>query len=253
MKVSPKDKARKTMSRRKLTKRDKQIIKYIPLVKYVVARMFSRVPSFVDRDDMFQAGMVGLIQAVDQFDPSRAVKFESYALHRIRGAIKDSFREIDWAPRSVRQKSLEAERAIHQLETELGRAPTEFEVAQKMNIPLEEYRDLIGAMSAVRVFSLDHPIWCSEEDSGGIPLSEMTEGGIFELDIDTLELQKIIYKTLRLLPERERLILVLYYYENLTLKEIAVVLSVTESRVSQLHSQAILKIKDQIKNIEIIE
>lgn len=215
-------------------------MQYIPLVKYVMGRMFATIPSHISREDMLQAGMVGLIQAVDQYDPNRAVKFESYAIPRIRGAILDSFREADWAPRSIRQRALSIERAISQLEAELGRSPGEAEVAAKLGISLREYQRQLETMSAVRIYSLNHPFWRSEDGGDFEPAAPQEE---IECAVDRERSENVVSEALSLLPDRERLILILYYYENLTFKEIATVLSITESRICQLHAQALLKIR----------
>ncbi len=206
--------------------REKQIAQYIPLVKFVIGRYFATVPAHVDREDMLQAGLVGLIQAVDQFDPDRSVQFKNYAIPRIRGAILDSFREADWAPRSVRQKTMVIEKAICGLEADLGRSPMESEVAEKLGISLEEYQSQLDDANSLRVYSLQHPFWQSEDGASYEP-PDTDEDHFADEKIDPDELQTIIYKTLGELPDRERLILILYYYENLTFKEIAVVLGIT--------------------------
>jgi len=230
--------------------REKQIVQYIPLVKYVVGRLFASIPSYVNREDMLQAGVVGLIQAVDQFDPDRSVRFESYAIPRIRGAILDSFRETDWAPRSIRQKAIAVEKAINYLEAELGRSPSESEVAARLGISLRAYQSQLEDMSAVRIFSLNHPFWQADDGSQFEPAAPEEETETWQDKTNREGTPTLVYETLTALPDRERLILILYYYENLTFKEIATVLGITESRISQLHSQALLKIRSNFKKGE---
>lgn len=234
-----------------LSERERRILRYLPLVKRVIGRMFGTLPSFVDRKELFQAGVVGLIQAVDQYDPSLGTKLESYAIPRIRGAILDSLREMDWAPRSLRHKASLLERTIDHLCAKLGRSPSEEEIARELGVNLEQYRTMVGEVSAARLFSLDHPFWETEEGEwvdDEVRLSDPSAH--IEEQVDRKELQERVVALLRALPERERLIMVLYYYEELTFKEIAAILGVTESRVCQLHTQIVLSIRSQLRRDE---
>jgi RNA polymerase sigma factor for flagellar operon FliA len=238
-------------SAQQLSERERQIMRYLPLVKQVIGRMFGSLPAFVDRKELFQAGVVGLIQAIDQYDPSVGTKLESYAIPRIRGAILDSLREMDWAPRSLRHKATLIERAIDELCAQLGRCPTEDEVAVRMGVSIEQYRTMLNEVSTFRLFSLDHPFWEAEEADWvdeETPLSD-SAARVDEL-VDRKELQEKVVAVLRSLPERERLIMVLYYYEELTFKEIAAILGVSESRICQLHTQTILSIRSQLRKDE---
>ncbi|MBC7187793.1 MAG: FliA/WhiG family RNA polymerase sigma factor [Calditrichaeota bacterium] len=238
-------------SAEQLSERERRILRYLPLVKRVIGRMFGTLPSFVDRKELFQAGVVGLIQAVDQYDPSVGTKLESYAIPRIRGAILDSLREMDWAPRSLRHKASLIERAIDKLCAKLGRAPSEGEIARELGVNLEQYRTMVGEVGAARLLSLDHPFWETEEGEwvdDEVRLSDPSAH--IEEQVDRKDLQERVVALLRALPERERLIMVLYYYEELTFKEIAAILGVTESRVCQLHTQIVLSIRSQLRRDE---
>ncbi|MCR4438134.1 MAG: FliA/WhiG family RNA polymerase sigma factor [bacterium] len=234
-----------------LSERERCILRYLPLVKRVIGRMFATLPSFVDRKELFQAGVVGLIQAIDQYDPSVGTKLESYAIPRIRGAILDSLREMDWAPRSLRHKASLIERAIDHLCAKLGRSPSEEEIAKELGVDLERYRTMLGEVSAAHLLSLDHPFWETEEAEWVDEEVRLSDPAAhIDEQVDRQGLQERVVALLRALPERERLIMVLYYYEELTFKEIAAILGVTESRVCQLHTQIVLSIRSQLRRDE---
>ncbi|MDZ7338310.1 MAG: FliA/WhiG family RNA polymerase sigma factor [candidate division KSB1 bacterium] len=234
-----------------LTERQRQIMKYLPLVKRVIGRMFATLPSFVDRKELFQAGVIGLIQAIDQYDPSEGTKLESYAIPRIRGAILDMLRQMDWATRSLRHKATLIERVIDELCGQLGRCPTEEEVAARLGVDLAQYHSMLSEVGAAKVLSIDTPLW---DEDGEVWARDVPEGTEYpeQLDeqIDRGELQERVVAVLRDLPERERLIMVLYYYEELTFKEIGTILGISESRVCQLHTQTILSIRSQLRRDE---
>lgn len=238
-------------SAQQLCERERRIMRYLPLVKQVIGRMFGSLPAHVDRKELFQAGVVGLIQAIDQYDPNAGTKLESYAIPRIRGAILDNLREMDWAPRSLRHKATLIERTIDKLCGELGRSPTEEEVAHRLQISIEQYRAMLSEVSVLRHLSLDHPFWEAEE--GELVDEEASlhdHGALVEERLDRKELQERLVALLQALPERERLIMILYYYEELTFKEIAAVLGVTESRVCQLHTQIVLGLRSRLRKDE---
>jgi RNA polymerase sigma factor FliA len=229
--------------------RDRLILTYAPLVKYVAGRLGSGLPSHVDESDLVSYGLLGLIDAIERYDPTRDVKFETYAIQRIRGAIIDELRSMDWVPRSVRSRARDIEKAIAQLEGQLLRAPTDEEIAEKLGVSEVELDDSLLEISRSSIAALDE-LWASPTGSGdAVALVDTIEdphsvepGG----EIEKTELKELIGESISSLPEREKLVITLYYYEELTLREIGEVLSVTESRVSQLHTKAILRLKARL-------
>ena len=197
--------------------RDRLILTYAPLVKYVAGRLGSGLPAHVDEGDLVSYGLLGLIGAIERYDPGRDIKFETYAMSRIKGAIIDELRALDWVPRSVRARAREIERAIADLESKLGRAPTDEEISAKIGISEEELEDSLTDISRSSIAALDET-----------------------------ETREALADAISRLPEREKLVVTLYYYEELTLREIGEVLGVTESRVSQLHTKAILRLKARL-------
>lgn len=214
---------------------------YVPLVRHEALRLQVRLPASVELDDLLQAGGIGLLNAVERFDALRGTAFTTYAVQRIRGAMLDELRSRDWVPRSVRRNAREVASAIHQLEQGLGRHATELEVAKQLDLSLEEYRQRLLDTNNSQLFSYDE--YCEEHgDSAELvtemheianPLRQLMEGHLSERVIDAIEA----------LPDREKMVLTLYYQEELNLKEIGAVLDVGESRVSQLHSQAIKRLR----------
>jgi RNA polymerase sigma factor FliA len=229
--------------------RDRLILTYAPLVKYVAGRLGSGLPSHVDESDLVSYGLLGLIDAIERYDPDRDVKFETYAIQRIRGAIIDELRSMDWVPRSVRSRARDIEKAIMQLESQLLRAPTDEEIAKKLGVSEEELDGALLEISRSSIAALDE-LWSSPTGSGdAVALVDTIEdphsvepGG----EIEKTELKELIGESIASLPEREKLVITLYYYEELTLREIGEVLGVTESRVSQLHTKAILRLKARL-------
>jgi RNA polymerase sigma factor for flagellar operon FliA len=231
--------------------RDKLILAYSPLVKYVAGRMSSGLPAHIEEEDLVSYGLLGLIGALERFDLSRNIKFETYAVTRIKGAIIDELRALDWVPRSVRSWARKVEAAVTQLENHLARAPTDEETAEKLGIGVDEYLDILNQISCASIVALDE-FW----DSSGTGQDNKVNL------IDTLEdsdapdpsrayrvqvIKETLAGAIERLPERERIVIGLYYYEGLTLKEIGEVLGVTESRVSQLHTKAVLRLRGRIK------
>jgi RNA polymerase sigma factor for flagellar operon FliA len=226
--------------------RDRLILTYAPLVKYVAGRIGSGLPAHVDEGDLVSYGLLGLIGAIERFDPERDIKFETYAMARIKGAIIDELRALDWVPRSVRSRAREIERAITDLEARLGRAPTDDEIAGKVGITTEELEDSLTAISRSSIAALDE-LWTVSGEGGDqvslLDTIEDTEGPDPQLELTQTETREALGEAIARLPEREKLVVTLYYYEELTLREIGEVLGVTESRVSQLHTKAILRLK----------
>jgi RNA polymerase sigma factor FliA len=229
--------------------RDRLIVNYAPLVKYVGARLGSGLPAHVDEGDLVSYGLLGLIGAIERYDPEREVKFETYAIARIRGSIIDELRAMDWVPRSVRARARDIERAVAELEGRLGRAPTDEEIAEKLGMTEEELDAGLTEISRSSIAALDELWTISSSGSDQVALIDTiadTEGPEPESALAQTELKEAIGEAIARLPEREKLVVTLYYYEELTLREIGEVLGVTESRISQLHTKAILRMKARL-------
>ncbi len=230
--------------------RDRLILAYSPLVKYVAGRMSSGLPAHIEEGDLVSYGLLGLIGALERFDLSRNIKFETYAVSRIKGAIIDELRALDWVPRSVRSWARKVEAAITQLENELSRAPSDEETAARLEIGVDEYHEILNQVSCASVVALDE-FW----DSSGsgqdrvnlIDTIEDTEAPDPSKACRVSAIKETLAAAIERLPERERIVIGLYYYEGLTLKEIGEVLGVTESRVSQLHTKAVLRLRGRVK------
>jgi RNA polymerase sigma factor for flagellar operon FliA len=229
--------------------RDRLILTYAPLVKYVAGRLGSGLPAHVDEGDLVSYGLLGLIGAIERFDPDRDIKFETYAISRIKGSIIDELRSLDWVPRSVRSRAREIERAIAELESRLGRAPTDDEIAQKIGITEAELGDSLSDISRSSIAALDE-LWTMSGETGDqvslLDTIEDTDGAEPQSALAQTEMREALGEAIARLPEREKLVVTLYYYEELTLREIGEVLGVTESRVSQLHTKAILRLKARL-------
>src|SRR5579875_1594081 len=223
---------------------------YSPLVKYVAGRMSSGLPGHVEESDLISYGLGGLISAIERFDLSREIKFETYAITRIRGAIIDELRNLDWVPRSVRARAREIERINTRLEARLQRAPTDEEMAAELGITIDEFQDTLLQISNSTIVALDE-LW-NVQDATGDQVSLLDtlpdrEAPDPQQLVDQSELRDRIADAIAVLPEREKLVVALYYYENLTLREIGEVLGVTESRVSQLHTKAVLRLRSKLQ------
>ena len=228
--------------------RDRLILTYAPLVKYVAGRLGSGLPAHIDEGDLVSYGLLGLIGAIERYDPARDIKFETYAIARIKGAIIDELRALDWVPRSVRSRAREIERAIAELEAKLGTAPTDEQIAAKVGISVEELEESLTDISRSSIAALDE-LWSVSGDGDQVSLMDTIEDitGPRPADIlDAAEVREALADAIARLPEREKLVVTLYYYEELTLREIGEVLGVTESRVSQLHTKAILRLKARL-------
>jgi len=232
--------------------RQELVEKYARLVKYVAGRMAVGLPHYVEFNDLVSAGLLGLIQAIDNFDHERGIKFETYAIPRIRGAILDELRSQDWFPRSLRRKAKQLEEAYAVLEARLGRPATDQEVAAELQVDVSELDGIVGEVAVATIMSLD-------ADASGEDSDQSTSLGDYIADpkaedleraIAAQEMREIIANRMSELPEKEQLVLVLYYYEELTLKEIGEILDVTESRVCQIHTKAIMRLKGKIQRHE---
>jgi RNA polymerase sigma factor for flagellar operon FliA len=225
------------------------VVAYSPLVKYVGGRMASGLPAHVEEADLNSYGLVGLISAIQRFEPERDIKFETYAITRIKGAIIDELRSLDWVPRSVRARAREIERTNSKLEHRLQRAPTDEEMAAELQMTVDDFQDALLQISNSSVAALDE-LWTVSDASGDQVSLLDTLQDPDALDpaqvIDATDLKDRVSDAIARLPEREKLVVALYYYENLTLREIGEVLGVTESRVSQLHTKAVLRLRGRL-------
>jgi RNA polymerase sigma factor FliA len=229
--------------------RDKLLLEYAPLVKYIAQRIAVNLPSSVDRNDLVSSGIFGLIKAVETFEPERGFKFETYAGHKIRGAILDDLRAMDWVPRSVRQKAREIQRVYAKLENELGRMPYDDEVCKELNVSMKEFEDILSEVTPATIVSLEEAMPDGEADSKEIRIIDTIEdpgSGNPLKELGFNEVKNILKEAIAALPEKEKLVIALYHYEELTLKEIGVVLDISESRVSQIHSKVILKLRSKL-------
>lgn len=224
--------------------KDKLIVEYVPLVKLVAGRLSMYLGYTVEYDDLVGYGVFGLIDAIDKFDMMKEVKFETYASLRIRGAILDQIRKMDWIPRTVRQKQKKMENAIKEIEARVGRTATDAEIAESLGISDDEYMEWQGQMNVTNVVSLNEFM----EQGSDVPRDTL-KSDTFDTPEEVLEkseLKQMLMDSLELLTEREKQVILFYYYEELTLKEIAAVLDVSESRVSQLHTKALQKMKTNL-------
>ncbi len=236
--------------------RERLVLAYSPLVKYVAGRMGSGLPSHVDDADLISYGLLGLITAIERFEPERQIKFETFAITRIKGSIIDELRSLDWVPRSVRSRAREIERANAKLEHQLHRAPTDEEMASALEISVEEFQESLVKIANSSVVALDE-LWTVSDSSGDQVSLLDTIHDEHAVDpaaeMDVVEMKDRLGDAIGRLPEREKLVVALYYYENLTLREIGEVLGVTESRVSQLHTKAVLRLKSRFQGDALTE
>ncbi|MER5641578.1 RNA polymerase sigma factor WhiG [Kitasatospora sp. NPDC002227] len=232
--------------------REQLILHYSPLVKYVAGRVGVGLPTNVEQADFVSSGIFGLIDAIEKFDIDRAIKFETYAISRIRGAIIDELRALDWIPRSVRQKAKAVERTYATLEARLRRTPHEPEVAAEMGIPLEDLHAIFSQLSLANVVALDELLHPAGEGGDRLSLMDTLEDIAADNPVEIAEdreLRRLLATAVNTLPEREKTVVTLYYYEGLTLAEIGQVLGVTESRVSQIHTKSVLQLRAKLSDI----
>jgi RNA polymerase sigma factor FliA len=232
--------------------RERLILHYSPLVKFVAGRVAAGLPQNIEQADLVSYGIFGLIDAIDKFDPKRGFKFETYAISRIKGAIIDELRSIDWVPRSVRSKARAIERAYSKLENELRRTPDDAEVATELGLSEGEFAQTLSQISFVGLVALDELLSAGSERGSSATVGDTIADGAhdpvqaFELD----EMKHVLADAINRMPDRERLVLTLYYYEGLTLSEIGQVLGVTESRVCQIHTKAIFQLRGRLSEPE---
>jgi RNA polymerase sigma factor FliA len=234
------------------TARERLVVAYSPMVKFVAGRLGAGLPSHVEDADLISYGLMGLIGAIERFDLERGIKFETFAMTRIRGAIIDELRSLDWVPRSVRSRAREIEAAQSALEHELQRAPSEAELAAKLGVSEEELRASLLEIANSSVYALDE-LWAISDASGDQVslLDTISDPGAEDpqKSLASSEVKDRLTEAVGTLPEREQLVVALYYYESLTLREIGEVLGVTESRVSQLHTKAVMRMKSALQGV----
>lgn len=229
--------------------RDRLVLEYAPLIKYIAQKIASRLPANIELDDLISSGVIGLMDAIEKYDSSRDNKFKTYAEFRIRGAILDELRAQDWVPRSVREKAKILERVYSKIEQSHGRQATDEEVCDELGISQEEFHELLNQVRSVSLLSYDDLSHFSKADKRA--LHGYGEGGTKAptpfSEVSSAHVKRLVAEAIYELPEKQRLVLSLYYYEDLNLKEIGRVLDVTESRVSQLHTQAIIRLKAKLR------
>ncbi len=227
--------------------KNRLVVEYSPLIKFIAQKIASRLPANIELDDLISSGVIGLMDAIDKWDPTRDNKFKTYAEFRIRGAILDELRAQDWVPRSIRDKAKVLDKTVVQLEAELGRMATDEEISKALSISVDEYHDLINQVRPVSLLSIDEAQTFSSTDKKSIlNLLEGTKLHNPHTQLNLKIVKSYITTAIEELPERQRLVLSLYYYEDLNLKEIGKVLRVTESRVSQLHAQAVSRLRNKL-------
>jgi len=230
--------------------REEIVHKYLHLVKYVAGRISVNLPPNVELNDLINDGILGLIDAIEKYDDARGVKFETYAITRINGAILDALRSLDWVPRAVRQRARELERAYQELEAEFGRVPSEEEVAQKMGVTQKELGTIMQRVRGTSVLSLEE--FLPNEKGYEIPLVDTLKDGDNDvtLEVESREIKASLVKAVEELPNQERIVISLYYFEGKTLKEIKGELNVSESRVSQIHAQAVIHLRQKLRELK---
>ena len=236
---------------RKERQKEVALSRYAPLVKYVVDRLALHLPKSVERDDLISAAIIGLFDALEKYDASKGTKFETYAIWRIRGAILDELRSLDWASRSIRRKARNVEEVARELGQRLGRAATEEEVADALNLSPVELSRLLDEVHGTALLSLSKSV-SSDEDQDFIQLEDIVDDPTHRDALDQLETdeaREVLLETIDGLPEQQRLVVALYYYEEMTLKEIGEALHISESRVSQIHTRAVKTLKARLGRI----
>ena len=231
--------------------REEVIKRYSPMIKYVANRIAMRLPPHIEVDDLISVGVLGLMDAISKYDSSRGAKFKTYAEFRVRGAILDELRAMDWVPRSIRQKASNVDKVVQTLQAKLSRSPEDEEVAKEMGLSLDQFHDTLNETKSIPIFSLED-LGIAKESGEQQSLLDCLAGKADadpQTQIRLIELKEIIAKAIDALPEKERLMVSLYYYEELTMKEIGAVLEITESRVSQIHSKAVYRLRTKLKAI----
>jgi len=229
--------------------KEKVVLANMPLISYISERLAVSLPHSVELDDLKSLGVLGLIDAIENYKPEKQVRFTSYAALRIKGSIIDGLRSLDWVPRSVRKKARNLEKLLHQLESELGRPVTDKEMAVRLGVELHEYQSMLEEVSPISFLSLNDTVY--EDGDQAIRLGDVIKDaesfGPYS-DLERKEVKQILVEGINSLPEREKLVLALYYYEELTLKEIGEVMQISESRVCQIHTEAMLRLRGKLRH-----
>ena len=231
--------------------REHLIMEHAPLIKYIVNRIAVRLPSHIDLDDLMNTGVIGLMDAIEKYDPEKNCKFKTYAEFRIKGAILDQLRSLDWVPRSVRQKSRRLERAYGEVEQRLGRSASDDEVADSLGLQLDKFHELLNQVRGISLVNLEEIRGTNSDGDRTGTYADIIEDVNSENPFASLklhEMKQIIADTIATLPEKERLVVSLYYYEDLNMKEIGQILGITESRVCQIHTKSVLRLRSKLKN-----
>jgi len=230
--------------------KDEIVVEYAPLIKYIAQKIASRLPANIELDDLMSCGVIGLMDAIEKFDPTRDNKFKTYAEFRIRGAILDELRAQDWVPRSIREKAKVIDRAYSKLESEFGRPATDEEMCKELSLTKEEFHDMLNKAKSVSMLNIDDSATFNRNDKRTMAgMNEESKHVNPFTAVSNKNFRDKIKEGISQLPEKQRLVLSLYYYEDLNLKEIGQVLDVTESRVSQLHTQAVAKLKAKLQTM----
>jgi len=234
------------------TLKEQIVLEHTPLIRYIVNRIAVRLPSHIDLDDLHNTGVIGLMDAIEKYDPDKNCKFKTYAEFRIKGAILDQLRSLDWVPRSVRQKSRRLERAYGEVEQRLGRSASEEEVADSLGLQIDKFHELLNQVRGISLVNLEEIRGSSPDGDRNGSFADIVEDVHSENPFASLKLQEmkeIIGDTITTLPEKERLVVSLYYYEDLNMKEIGSILGITESRVCQIHTKAVLRLRSKLKGM----
>jgi RNA polymerase sigma factor for flagellar operon FliA len=234
------------------TLREQIVLEHTPLIRYIVNRIAVRLPSHIDLDDLYNTGVIGLMDAIEKYDPEKNCKFKTYAEFRIKGAILDQLRSLDWVPRSVRQKSRKLERAYGEVEQRLGRSASEDEVADSLGLQLDKFHELLNQVRGISLVNLEEIRGSNPDGDRTGTYADIIEDVHSENPFASLKLtetKQAIADTISTLPEKERLVISLYYYEDLNMKEIGNILGITESRVCQIHTKSVLRLRQKLKGL----
>ena len=233
------------------SERNALILEHLPQIKYIAQRISTKLPSHVELNDLISTGVLGLLDAIEKFDSTRGVKFKTYAELRIKGAILDSLRSLDWAPRSLRKKSKDLEKVYHDIEQRLGRPATDKEICEEMGISLDEFYELVDQIKGLNLGSFQEVSGHDDEKTGDPLVTYVPDAPQMDpfFMFHKSEVKEILAAAIDLLPKKERLVISLYYFDELTMKEIGKVLGVNESRVSQLHTKAMLRLRSKLRKM----
>jgi RNA polymerase sigma factor for flagellar operon FliA len=232
--------------------REQIVLEHTPLIRYIVSRIAVRLPSHIDLDDLHNTGVIGLMDAIEKYDPEKNCKFKTYAEFRIKGAILDQLRSLDWVPRSIRQKSRKLERAYGEVEQRLGRSASEDEVADSLGLQLDKFHELLNQVRGISLVNLEEIRGGGQDGDRSSTFADVVEDVRAENPFASFkfhEMNQIVADTIATLPEKERLVISLYYYEDLNMKEIGNILGITESRVCQIHTKSVLRLRSKLKGI----